>query len=125
VPLRLRWGLYIGDNLYPDARRAYSSASVSFLFAYTQGKLLDGLRTVPDSPGANDDGSYEKTYNELKAYLITTSNNDKSTRDFLSLCSPVTGPRAETSMPTVPRSPGPSSISTARNSRRESVPFKQ
>ncbi len=84
VPLRLRWGLYIGDNLYPDARRAYFERFRQLLFAYTQGKLLDGLRTVPDSPGANDDGSYEKTYNELKAYLITTSNNDKSTRDFLS-----------------------------------------
>jgi len=60
VPLRLRWGLYIGDNLYPDARRAYFERFRQLLFAYTQGKLLDGLRTVPDSPGANDDGAMRK-----------------------------------------------------------------
>src|ERR1700734_9248 len=82
VPLRLRWGLYIGDRLYPDARSAYFERFRQLLFAYTQGKLLEGLRAVPDTPGPND--SYEKTYNELKAYLITTSNNDKSTREFLS-----------------------------------------
>jgi type VI secretion system protein ImpL len=82
VPLRLRWGLYIGDLLYPDARSAYFERFRQLLFAYAQGKLLDGLRAVPDTPGPND--SYEKTYNELKAYLITTSNNDKSTKEFLS-----------------------------------------
>jgi type VI secretion system protein ImpL len=82
VPLRLRWGLYVGDRLYPDARSAYFERFRQLLFAYTQGKLLDGLRAVPDTPGPND--SYEKTYNELKAYLITTSNNDKSTKEFLS-----------------------------------------
>ncbi len=82
VPLRLRWGLYVGNDLYPDARRAYFERFGQLLFAYTQGKLLNGLRSVPDAPGPDD--SYEKTYNELKAYLITTSNNDKSTRDFLS-----------------------------------------
>ncbi|HVR25220.1 MAG TPA: ImcF-related family protein [Candidatus Polarisedimenticolia bacterium] len=82
VPLRLRWGLYIGDRLYPDARSAYFERFRQLLFAYTQGKLLDGLRAVPDTPGPND--SYEKTYNELKAYLITTGNNDRSTKEFLS-----------------------------------------
>src|ERR1017187_3706758 len=81
VPLRLRWGLYVGDRLYPDARSAYFERFRQLLFAYTQGKLLDGLHAVPDTPGPND--SYEKTYNELKAYLITTSNNDKSTKEFL------------------------------------------
>jgi type VI secretion system protein ImpL len=82
VPLRLRWGLYIGDRLYPQAKNAYFQRFGQILFAYTQGKLLEGLRAVPDTPGPND--SYEKTYNELKAYLITTSNNDKSTKEFLS-----------------------------------------
>jgi type VI secretion system protein ImpL len=81
VPLHLRWGLYIGDRLYADARTAYFQRFRQILFAYTQGKLLEGLRAVPDTPGAND--SYEKTYDELKAYLITTSNNDKSTKEFL------------------------------------------
>ena len=82
VPLSLRWGLYVGHDLYSDARKAYFERFRQLLFAYTQGKLLDGLRAVPDTPGPND--SYDKTYDELKAYLITTSNNDKSTREFLS-----------------------------------------
>ena len=82
VPLRLRWGLYVGDRLYPDAKSAYFERFRQLLFAYTQGKIVDGLRAVPDTPGPND--SYEKTYNELKAYLITTSNHDKSTKEFLS-----------------------------------------
>jgi type VI secretion system protein ImpL len=82
VPLSLRWGLYVGDHLYPDARSAYFARFRQVLFASTQGKILDGLRAVPDTPGPND--SYEKTYNQLKAYLITTSNHDKSTKEFLS-----------------------------------------
>src|SRR5580704_7050974 len=81
APFRLRWGLYVGDQLYPEARSAYFERFRQVLFASTQGKILDGLRAVPDTPGPND--SYEKTYNELKAYLITTSNNDKSTKEFL------------------------------------------
>ena len=40
---------------------------------------------MPDKPAANaPNDAYEKTYNELKAYLITTSFHEKSTKDFLS-----------------------------------------
>jgi type VI secretion system protein ImpL len=82
IPLSLRWGLYVGDQLYPDARSAYFQHFQQLLFADTQARLLSGLRRVPEKPGAND--TYDNTYNELKAYLITTSNNDKSTKEFLS-----------------------------------------
>ena len=82
IPLSLRWGLYVGDQLYPDARSAYFQHFQKLLFADTQGRLLSGLRAVPEKPGAND--TYDNTYSELKAYLITTSNNDKSTKEFLS-----------------------------------------
>ena len=81
VPWRLRWGLYVGDRIYPEARKAYFERFRQLLFAETQQRLLSALRGVPDKPGPND--SYEKTYNELKAYLITTSNHDKSTKEFL------------------------------------------
>jgi type VI secretion system protein ImpL len=82
IPLSLRWGLYAGDKIYPDARSAYFYNFQKLLFAETQARLLNGLRSVPDKPGTND--TYDNTYDELKAYLITTSNNDKSTKDFLS-----------------------------------------
>jgi type VI secretion system protein ImpL len=82
IPLGLRWGLYVGDQIYPDARNAYFQHFQKLLFADTQARLLTGLRSVPDKPGAND--TYDNTYSELKAYLITTTNNDKSTKEFLS-----------------------------------------
>ncbi|MGA8152339.1 MAG: ImcF-related family protein [Terriglobales bacterium] len=82
VPLSLRWGLYSGDEIYPEARKVYFERFRQLLFTDTQGKLLSDLRGLPDKPGPND--AYETAYNELKAYLITTSNNDKSTKDFLS-----------------------------------------
>ena len=82
TPWSLRWGLYVGDEIYSDARNAYFQNFQRLLFADTQARLLNGLRSVPDKPGSND--SYVNTYSELKAYLITTSNNEKSTKDFLS-----------------------------------------
>jgi len=81
VPWSLRWWLYSGDDFYPSARLAYFQGFRDLLFAETQGKLLTSLRTVKDKPDPND--SYEATYNILKAYLITTSHREKSSKDFL------------------------------------------
>lgn len=82
VPWRLRWGLYIGDRLYPQARQLYFARFREMMFGTTAANLLSYLRSLPDSPSPND--SYESSYNALRAYLITTSNNDKSTQEFLS-----------------------------------------
>jgi len=81
APFSLRWGLYAGDDIYPDTTKAYFQRFYQLLFADTQSRLLSGLRAVPQKPGPND--SYETTYNQLKAYLITTSNHEKSTQEFL------------------------------------------
>ena len=81
VPLRLRWGLYVGDRIHPDARRLYFERFQQLLLADTQARLVTDLRALPPQPGPNDD--YKRTYEELKAYLITTSNHDKSTPEFL------------------------------------------
>jgi len=43
--------------------------------------MRDDLRSLPDAPRPTDD--YGRTYGLLKAYLITTSNPDKSTSEFL------------------------------------------
>ncbi|MFB3829119.1 MAG: ImcF-related family protein [Bryobacteraceae bacterium] len=79
APLRYRWGLYAGDDMYPEVRRVYYNRFHQLLFGQTQTGLLETLRTLPATPGPE----YEPTYNALKAYLITTSHHDKSTRLFL------------------------------------------
>ena len=81
VPWTMRWGLYIGDDIYPDAKRAYYQRFQQLLFADAQSKLRRDLLALPDKPGPND--NYANNYDELKAYLITTSNHEKSTREFL------------------------------------------
>ncbi len=80
APLRYRWGLYIGDELYPEVRRIYFKRFRTLLFAQTQNSLVTFLDQLPPTPGPG----YDPTYNDLKAYLITTSNHEKSTREFLS-----------------------------------------
>ena len=81
APWSLRWGLYVGGDLYPPARRLYFSRFHQLLFGSTQAALVETLRKLPSKPGPNDE--YKPTYDTLKAYLITTSNHDKTTREFL------------------------------------------
>ncbi len=86
APLSLRWGLYVGDQIYPDAKRIYFQRFQNLLFAETLKRVTDNLEAVSGKSAAiapND--AYEKTYNELKAYLITTepADHDKSTKEFL------------------------------------------
>ena len=82
APWHLRWGLYFGDRIYPDARRVYFERFRQLLFSDTQARLLNALRAVPAKPGAND--TSDKTYDELKAYLMTTAFHEKSTQAYLS-----------------------------------------
>jgi type VI secretion system protein ImpL len=81
APLRLRWGLYTGDTLLPTARRLYFESFRNVMFGETQTAVLDFMKRLPPAPGPQDD--YLMTYNALKAYLITTSNPEKSTKAFL------------------------------------------
>ena len=81
-PLRMRWGLYTGSTLYPDVRKIYFQHFRKLLFGQTQAALLQTLSALPVTPGPND--QYGPVYDTLKAYLITTSNHDKSTHVFLS-----------------------------------------
>jgi len=82
APLHLRWGLFTGDRLYPQARQIYFARFHQMMFGATQDQILAWLRSLPNSPGPKD--SYEKTYSALKAYLITTSHHEHSTEPFLS-----------------------------------------
>jgi type VI secretion system protein ImpL len=76
-PLRLGWGLYIGDQIYAPLYRVYFGLFRRLLLGPIQDNLVDLLLR----PTANPDRGY--VYNALKAYLITTSNPDQSTTSFL------------------------------------------
>ena len=54
VPLRLRWFLYVGDKIRPDAGRVYFSAFRQVLFDDAQNVVLGDLHRLPDQPGPND-----------------------------------------------------------------------
>ena len=82
APLKYRWGLYVGDELYPKVRRLYFERFWQLLFGSTQLGLMSNLQGLPAAPSPTD--SYQYPYDSLKAYLITTSNHDKSTVAYLS-----------------------------------------
>jgi type VI secretion system protein ImpL len=82
APLGLRWGLYVGNSLYRQVRKIYFQHFWQLLFGQTQASLVQTLSSLPATPGPND--QFGPVYDALKAYLITTSNHDKSTRLFLS-----------------------------------------
>ena len=82
APLCYRWGLYVGNDLYSDVRRLYFTRFKALLFGQTQNSLAAFLSGLPAAPGPVTP-AYDPTYDSLKAYLMTTSNHDKSTHDFL------------------------------------------
>lgn len=80
-PLMLRWGLYSGSALLPEARALYFDRFNTLLFSGVQSGLLSTMQSWPDTPPPNAD--YPYSYDSLKAYLETTSNPDKATQQFL------------------------------------------
>ncbi len=86
APLSLRWGLYEGDQILPDARRVYFERFRRLLFAESQKRVTDNLDGLAGKSAANaPNDAYQKSYDELKEYLITTepTDHDKSTKEFL------------------------------------------
>src|ERR1017187_835906 len=80
-PWLYRGFLYVGDTLYPEARRIYFDRFKQAMFGQTQGGLLHNLKSLPVSPVPEHE--YQPTYDSLKAYLMTTSYHDKTTKLFL------------------------------------------
>jgi len=81
-PFLMGGGLYIGDDLYQRARPIYCDRFRKLLLTQTQRNILSDMKSLPPRPDpASHD--YQPTYEELKAYLITTSFPDKSTPAFL------------------------------------------
>ena len=81
APLMYRWGLYRGEDIRLAACRAYGERFNKLLLAQTQGNIVAKLSALPAKAAATDE--YQAAYKPLKAWLITTSNPDKSTLDFL------------------------------------------
>lgn len=81
APLHLRWGLYVGNRLEPDARRLYWAAFERTMFGDTRAAMLRQLRALPATQSAA--AEYGATYDLLKAYLISARHADKSTVPFL------------------------------------------
>jgi len=81
APLSFKWGLFHGDSLITPARRLYFDRFQQLLLASTQKHLVANLNALPANAPADSD--YFPAYNSLRAYLITTSNPEKSTSDFL------------------------------------------
>ncbi len=81
-PMHLTWGLYRGSDVLPAAKKAYFTQFASIMFDTTRGRVVSGLRALPDAP--RETNEYGTTYSALKAYLITTSESPRSTPEFLS-----------------------------------------
>jgi type VI secretion system protein ImpL len=81
APLLYRMGLYHGNSILEAARRIYFDRFETLMLANTQTNLVASFNALPPQPLPGAD--YSATYNPLKAYLITTSNPEKSTVEFL------------------------------------------
>ena len=82
APLRLRWGLYTGERIRPDARQLYFGAFDQLMMGETRDRLRRILRSLSDSSAATTD--YGPTYDALKAYLIAGGHAERSDTTFLS-----------------------------------------
>jgi type VI secretion system protein ImpL len=80
-PWRLGWGLYTGSELHPELRSLYFDRFERLLWRGARADLVDSLHVRANAPGAASE--YGRVYNDLKAYLITTSHPEESTVDFL------------------------------------------
>jgi type VI secretion system protein ImpL len=89
APFRLRWGLFIGDDLYPPACRAYARGLDRLLLGPTRASMVGYLKglTYKTAAGPADKNQiqqalpYDGPYNTLKTYLIATSQGSHARDD--------------------------------------------
>jgi type VI secretion system protein ImpL len=93
-PLLMRFGLWRGPALFEAARPVWYEGFRIALFQSGFNTLVDSLKALPQLPGPTND--YSRSYNWLKAYLITTSETARSTPEFLSPVLYESGKRGQT-----------------------------
>src|SRR5579863_6198605 len=82
APWHLRWGLYSGGGAtFDDARAIYFHAFDQILFQHAKKNLMADLQTYRGDPLPNADSG--AAYDSLKAYLLTTSENQRNSGEFL------------------------------------------
>jgi type VI secretion system protein ImpL len=81
APLGLRWGLWQGDDMRRAARQVWLAGYERQLHAAAWAALVDSLRALPPEPRPTDD--YGRTYEQLKAYLVSTTEPARSTPELL------------------------------------------
>lgn len=80
-PLSMAWGLYTGSRLQPDLYHLYFDRFRKVLWGRTQEQILTFLRGLPEQP--NEASEYRTVRDALAAYLVTTSEPQRATPEFL------------------------------------------
>lgn len=87
APWRYRWFLYTGSELLPPTRRVYFHHFGPGLGDPTRRALVASLRALGggsgDGSAGEQDTPYQAAYSGLKAYLVMTSQAERSDPDFL------------------------------------------
>ena len=85
APLFHRLGLYAGNDMLPEVRKAYYDRFRALLFGQTQKGLVSFMKGVPEDPSPQDD--YGFAYDSVKTYLLSAKEfsrtSDKSLAKFL------------------------------------------
>lgn len=77
APIKYRLGLYAGNELLPEVRKAYYDRFRALLFGQTQKGLVTFMQSRPDGdPNPGDD--YGFAYDSVKAYLLTAKESGRA-----------------------------------------------
>jgi type VI secretion system protein ImpL len=71
APLRLRWGMYTGNDILPNARDSYFRRLRALILDDVNGALVAALRVLPTNPPPNT--PYDPAYRLLATHLMTSS----------------------------------------------------
>ena len=79
APLKYRLGLYAGDDMLPQVRKAYYDRFRALLFGQTQKGLVTFMQRVPDEP----QGDFNEAYNIVRSYLLTAKESGRTSDKVL------------------------------------------
>ena len=90
-PLSLRWGLYVGDDLYPQVCRAYADGLNQLVLKSTRASMVTelkklGYKTPTGTESESQPALYDRAYRLLETYLIST-NQGSHAKEYSSFIS--------------------------------------